>query len=36
VDTIVRDLKIGEDRIEAKVDLIFRKVSDPAKQRAAK
>ena len=36
VDTIVRDLKIGEERIEAKVDLIFRKVSDPPKQRAAK
>ena len=36
VDTIVRDLKILEDRIEAKVDLIFRKASDPPKQQARK
>ena len=36
VDTFVRDLKILDDRVEAKVDLIFRKTSDTARQRAAR
>ncbi|MGH9867238.1 MAG: hypothetical protein ACREAA_03615 [Candidatus Polarisedimenticolia bacterium] len=36
VDTIVRDLKILDDRIEAKVDLIFRKAGDPPRQQATR
>lgn len=36
VDTIVRDLKILDDRVEAKVDLIFRKSADIGRQRAAR
>jgi hypothetical protein len=36
VDTLVRDLKILDDRVEAKVDLIFRKEADVTRQRAAR
>jgi hypothetical protein len=36
VDTLVRDLKILDDRVEAKVDLIFRRETDVTRQRAAR